>query len=89
MPDISLVGQSQAGGVIQGPGAGPVMTVTGLPVSLVGDDVAGHGTGAHAGPKMVEGSVKMTFKGIPVVISGKRASCSDAANGNPKFTVGS
>lgn len=89
MPNISLVGESSAGGVITGPGAAGAFTVGGKPVSLVGDDVAGHGTGAHAGPKMVEGSAKMTFKGKPVVIAGKRASCGDAANGNPKFIVGS
>ncbi|MNP96513.1 hypothetical protein D3C85_90980 [compost metagenome] len=86
MPMISLVGESQAGGVITGPGAVP-WRILGKPISLLGDDVAGHGTGAHAGPKMVEGSAWMTWNGIPVVRSGNRASCNDQANGNPWMTL--
>lgn len=83
---ISLVGMSQAGGVITGPGC-PAFRINGLPVSLLGDDVAGHGTGAHAGPKMVQGSAWMTLNGIPVVHTGDLASCSHQANGFPAFRI--
>lgn len=86
MPMISLVGESQAGGVITGPGA-PTWTVLGKPISLLGDGVAGHGTGAHAGPVMVESSAWMSINGVPVVREGNRASCTDAANGNPWMTL--
>lgn len=82
MPAISLVGESIAGGVITGPGAVP-WTILGKPISLVGDGVAGHGSGSHASAKMVEGSGWMTFNGIPVVRAGNRASCNDQATGNP------
>jgi uncharacterized Zn-binding protein involved in type VI secretion len=86
MPGISLVGVSQAGGVITGPGASN-FTIDGSPVSLLGDDVAGHGTGAHAGPKMVEASAWMTWNGKPVVRAGNHASCSDAANGHATWSI--
>lgn len=88
MPNVSLVGESQAGGVISGPGS-PKMTVGGKPVSLVGDDVNNHGPGLHAGPKMVSGSGKLTVGGIPVVIAGSAASCGHTSNGNPKMVIGS
>lgn len=86
MPNISLVGESQAGGVINGPGA-PTWTVLGKPISLVGDGVTGHGSGAHAGPVMIEGSDWMSIDGIAVVREGSHASCSDQANGNPWMTL--
>lgn len=86
MPGISQVGIAQAGGVIQGPGAAN-FTLDGAKVSLLGDDVAGHGTGAHAGPKMVEGSAWMTWNGIPVVRAGHKASCGDAANGHATWSI--
>jgi uncharacterized Zn-binding protein involved in type VI secretion len=88
MPNVSLVGESEAGGVIQGPGAAGKFTVAGKPVSLVGDDVAPHGSGVHQGPKMVAGSSKLTVGGIAVVIQGCAASCGHTASGNPKMVVG-
>jgi len=86
MVAISLVSESIAGGVITGPGAIP-WTIFGKPISLLGDGVAGHGTGAHAGPVMAEGSGWMTWNGIPVVRTGNRATCSHEANGNPWFDL--
>ncbi|MNW17862.1 hypothetical protein D3C71_2171980 [compost metagenome] len=56
-------------------------------MSLLNDGVAGHGNGAHAGPKMVQGSTWFSIDGIPVVVSGCKASCNDEANGNPWFTL--
>lgn len=88
MPDVSLVGESSAGGVITGPGAAK-FTVGGKPVSLLGDGVSGHGIGAHAGPAMIQGSSKLTVGGKPVVLSGHKANCGHSANGNPKMSCGS
>lgn len=86
MPLISLVSESIAGGVIQGPGA-PTWTVLGKPISLLGDDVAAHGSGSHQSAKMVQGSAWMTIEGIPVIISGDSASCGHTANGDPWMTL--
>ncbi|MNG24133.1 hypothetical protein D3C85_273130 [compost metagenome] len=86
MPGISQVGIAQAGGVITGPGAAN-FTLDGAKVSLLGDDVAGHGTGSHAGPKMVEGSAWMTWNGIPVVRAGNKASCGDQATGHGTWSI--
>lgn len=86
MSGISLVGVHAAGGVITGPGASN-FTIDGKPVSLLGDGVAGHGTGAHAGPKMAEGSAWMTWNGIPVVRAGNKASCGDSANGHGTWSI--
>lgn len=86
MPNISLVGESVAGGVIAGPGC-PTYTVLGKPISLLGDAVTPHGNGQHAGPTMVQGSSWMTIDGIPVVRSGNAASCGHVANGNDWMTL--
>lgn len=86
MSAVSLVGQSVAGGVITGPGA-VTWTIMGLSISLVGDGVSGHGTGAHSGPVMVTGSPWATIHGIPVVRAGSLASCSHDANGNPWMDI--
>lgn len=86
MAEISLVGQNSAGGIINGPGAVP-WTIHDLPISLVGDGVSGHGTGAHAGPVMVTGSTWFDIDGIPVVVSGSLASCTHQADGDPWFDL--
>jgi len=81
MAEISLVGESIAGGVIQGPGA-TTWTILGKPISLLNDAVAGHGNGAHSAPRMAQGTAWFTWNGIPVVCSGCQASCGHIANGN-------
>jgi uncharacterized Zn-binding protein involved in type VI secretion len=86
MAMVSLVGESIAGGVITGPGA-VTYRVEGLSISLVGDGVAGHGTGAHAGPIMVTGSPWARIRGIPIVRQGSLASCTHDANGNPWMNI--
>lgn len=83
---ISLVGLSTAGGVIKGPGA-PNVKVNGLPISLVGDEVAPHGPGLHQGPVMVEGSPHFRINGVPVVRTGNRASCGHEADGFPSVRI--
>lgn len=86
MPLISLVGQSQAGGLITGPGA-PHWTAEGLPMSLLGDGVMSHAPGIHQGPAMVMATSWMSIEGIPVVIQGCAASCGHTADGNPWFDL--
>lgn len=86
MPSVSLVGESAAGGVITGPGAGAKLRVNGKPVSLLGDAVAGHGDAPHSGPVMVQASSKLRVGGVGVVLAGHVASCGHGANGNPKMT---
>ena len=80
MPGVSRVGVDSAGGTILGPGVASVI-VNGSPVSVIGDSVAGHGTGPHAGPVMVGGSGTVFAGGIGVVRAGDAASCGDTATG--------
>jgi uncharacterized Zn-binding protein involved in type VI secretion len=86
MGGISRVGVNSAGGVIQGPGE-PTFTLDGAVVSVLNDDVAGHGVGSHAGPKMVEGSAWMSWNGVPVVRAGNKASCGHEADGHPTWDI--
>lgn len=86
MANVSLVGESVAGGVIAGPGA-PNWRVTGKAVSLLGDAVTPHGNGQHAGPVMVTASPWMKINGKPVVRAGSVASCGHVANGNPWMKI--
>lgn len=86
MPGISVVGMDSAGGVITG-GRQSFATYNGSPISVVGDAVSGHGDGPHRGPTIVQGSSFFTINGIPVVISGKLASCGHAASGRSNWTV--
>lgn len=81
MAIVSLVGQDTAGGMIVGPG-NPNWTWNGKPISLVGDAILPHGSGPHAGPKIVEGSPWMTINGIAVTRAGSAASCGHAATGS-------
>ncbi|QBJ02748.1 putative tail-associated lysozyme [Pseudomonas phage Psa21] len=84
MPGISRAGIDSAGGVIQP--TQRIATINGAPIATVGASVTGHGSGAHAGPVMVQGSVLFTINGIAVVLAGMRASCNDTASGDPKHT---
>lgn len=83
---VSLVGVDKAGGVITGPGK-PNWTWNGIPISVVGDDVAGHGTGAHAGPKIAQGSPWMRIDGIPVTRATSPATCGDQASGSSQMYI--
>lgn len=87
MPGVAVVGQDQAGGIIQG-GVQSFVTIDGKPVSCVGDAVAGHGNGAHASPKIAEGSSFVTINGIPITFAGKLATCGHAVTpGSPWVSV--
>jgi uncharacterized Zn-binding protein involved in type VI secretion len=87
MPGVSRVGVDSAGGIILGPGIASVI-VNGAPVSVIGDSVAGHGTGPHAGPTMVGGSGTVIAGGIGVVRAGDAASCGDTASGSSDVIAG-
>lgn len=86
MSQISLVGESSAGGMIVGPGD-PTFTVEGKPVSVVGDVVMPHGLSPHNAPVMVQGSSWLTWNGKPVVVSGCMASCGHSADGDGWFEL--
>jgi uncharacterized Zn-binding protein involved in type VI secretion len=81
MPGIARATQDTAGGLITGILA-PTVFVNGKPVACLGATVAGHGTGAHANPTMVEASSKVYANGIGVCRAGDKASCGDAATGS-------
>lgn len=84
MPGITRAGIDTAGGTIQ---ATQVKhTINGAPIATVGASVTGHGSGAHAGAVMVQGSAIFTINGVAVVLAGMRASCNDQATGDPKHT---
>lgn len=86
MPGIALVGVHVAGGVITGPGASG-FTIDGAPVAVLGDDVAGHGSGPHTSPKMAQASTWMTWNGKPVCRAGNAASCGDQVNGHATWSI--
>lgn len=87
MPGVSRVGVDSAGGTITGPGV-PSVIVNGSPVSIIGDSVAGHGSGPHGGPVMVAGSGTVIAGGIGVVRAGDAASCGDTASGSSDVIAG-
>ena len=55
---ITRVGLDIAGSLIIGPG-NPRVLVEGLPISLVGDGVVGHGDGSHSAPIMTSIQAKV------------------------------
>lgn len=87
MPGVSRVGVDSAGGTILGPGV-PSVIVNGSPISVVGDSVAGHGDGPHAGPTMVGKSGSVIAGGKGVVRAGDAASCGDTASGSSDVIAG-
>lgn len=61
--------------------------VSGQPVVLLGDPVAGHGKQPHASPVMAQGSPWMTLNGTPVCRQGHAASCGHASSGRDWFRI--
>ena len=57
-------------------------------VIVDGDDVAGHGPGAHASPTMIAGSNNVFIGGVAVVNAGDLATCGDASTGSANVNVG-
>jgi uncharacterized Zn-binding protein involved in type VI secretion len=81
MPGIARdAGTDVAGGaIIQGSGN---VFVEGKPVVRIGDAVAGHGRGPHAGPVMAAGSGNVFANGIAVCRAGDPATCGHPASGS-------
>ena len=81
MPGIARdAGRDAAGGAIVG-GSGNVFA-NNSPVARIGDPVAGHGRGPHAGPSMAAGSGNVFANGIGVCRAGDPASCGHPASGS-------
>ena len=57
-------------------------------VIVDGDDVEGHGTGAHNSPTMIAGSNNVFIGGVAVVNAGDLATCSHASTGSANVNVG-
>ena len=57
------------------------------PVVRIGDDVAGHGRGRHAGPVMAEGSPNVFTNFIPTSRAGDIADCGHPASGSANVIV--
>jgi len=57
------------------------------PVVRVGDEVAGHGRGAHASPVMASGSPNVFVNNISVCRAGDVASCGHPASGSNNVFV--
>lgn len=81
MPGIARVSSDTAGGTQLG-GGQDFCRIDGDLIVLLGDDVAGHGPGAHAAPVMAEGSPFARINGIPICRAGHLASCGDASTGS-------
>lgn len=56
--------------------------VEGRPIVRIGDRVAGHGRGPHAGPVMAQGSGSVFSNGIPICRAGDVATCGHPATGS-------
>ena len=87
MPGVTRVGIDTAGGTILGGGQSFVYC-NGALVAIVGDAVAGHGLGPHAGPTMAEGSSTVFIKGIGVCRAGDAATCGHPATGSSNVFAG-
>ncbi len=87
MAGISRLFTDTAGGVILGQGNSTVY-VNGLPASVLGDAVAGHGQNAHSGPTMVVASGSVFCSGLGVCRQGDSASCGHSATGSSNVFAG-
>lgn len=86
MPGISRVGVDAAGGVIVG-ALQNFVRVEGSLWAVLGDAVAGHGIGVHAGPVMGQGSSFIRINGIQVCRAGHAATCGHAATGSAAIRI--
>ena len=86
MPGISRdAGTDVAGGpIIQGSGN---VFANSNPVVRIGDAVAGHGRGPHAGPVMAQGSGNVFANNIGVSRAGDSATCGHPASGSSNVFV--
>lgn len=80
MPGVARKGADSAGGTIIA-GSGNVFADN-QPVARIGDAIAGHGRGPHAGPVMAAGSGNVFANNIPVSRAGDSATCGHPASGS-------
>lgn len=83
---IAVQGLDAAGGT-QLNGGQDFFKVSGAPVILLGDAIAGHGKAPHSAPTMAEGSGWMRLNGVPVCRQGHAASCGHTSTGRPWFRI--
>ena len=86
MPGVAVNTLDSAGGQ-QLAGGATFFKVEGQPIVVVGDPVAGHGTGAHAAPVMTQGAGWFLANAKRVCRAGDLASCSHASTGRGWFRV--
>lgn len=81
MPGIARdSGQDVAGGAIVS--GSPNVFANNKPVARIGDAVAGHGRGPHAGPVMAAGSGNVFTNNIPTSRAGDPATCGHPSTGS-------
>ena len=85
MPGISRDNDTAVGDLIP---SQTTVFANGELVIVDGDDVEGHGTGAHASPKMIAGSNNVFIGGVAVVNAGDLATCGHASTGSANVNVG-
>jgi uncharacterized Zn-binding protein involved in type VI secretion len=86
MPGIARdAGADVAGGVIIV--GSPNVFANNKPVARIGDLVAGHGRGVHAGPVMASGSGNVLTNNIPTCRAGDTATCGHPATGSSNVFV--
>ncbi len=86
MHGIARIDQDTAGGILLG-ALQNFVRVEGTLWAVLGDPVAGHGDGIHAGPVMGEGSPFIRINGIPVCRAGHQASCGHPATGSALMRI--
>lgn len=86
MPGIARdAGADVAGGaIVQG---SPNVFANNKPVARVGDQVAGHGRGAHRSPTMAAGSGNVFTNNKATCRAGDPATCGHAASGSGNVLV--
>ena len=84
---VSRTYTDTAGGTILGQGNSTVY-VNGLPASVLGYAVEGHGDGSHGGPEMVVASGSVFCSGLGVCRQGDSASCGHSATGSSNVFAG-
>lgn len=85
MPGITRQSADVAGGTLTG-GSRNVYA-NNLPVSRIGDSVAGHGRNVHAGPTMATGSGNVYTNNIRTCKAGDVATCGHSASGSGNVYV--
>jgi uncharacterized Zn-binding protein involved in type VI secretion len=80
--------QDSAGGMIMGPGA-PSVLVNSMPISVMGDVVAGHGDNQHSSAAMLIGGPRTVIAGgKQVVVQGDPATCGHICTGSGNVLIG-